>query len=236
MYRILNCKLYKASPRKDKILASMQNPKNQGLLVQLGEYLDKQYQTDALLNPGGQQEEQESDAPEGEKKMRESETSGGGGGGGHIAGLGEGMELMDAPESEEDLDALMNEEGGGEDLGGDEAAPAEEEPVAEATKIKGKPVKACKEVTSSELDSIKSSLNLVEETQGVVRAAIKNNELWLYYDDDKNLNNIMEFVIEALPQMGITWAEFNRLARSDNAIVFEMILQSTTQPEPSEDE
>ena len=53
MYRILNCKLYKASPRKDRILAAMQNPKNKGLLVQLGEYLDEQYQTDALLKPQG---------------------------------------------------------------------------------------------------------------------------------------------------------------------------------------
>ena len=234
MYKILNCKLYKASPRKDKILAAMQNPNNKGLMVQLAKYLDDEYQTDEYLGGNPEADESLENPDESDSEIRESEYSGAGGGGGYssdIEGLEDGMSLVDAPESESDLEELISEDGG-EELAGEELS---EEPAEAATATKGKKITACREVTVSELDSIKSTLNLTDTTQGVVRAAIKNNELWLYYDDDKNLNNIMEFVIEALPNMGMTWVEFNRLARSDNAIVFEILTQTVEEPEESKE-
>ena len=234
MYKVLNCKLYKASPRKDKILAAMQNPNNRGLMMQLAKYLDEEYQTDEYLTKEDDNSSLESDEGNGGDgaSIRDSEGSGGLGGGysGDIAGLDEGMDLVDEPESESDLEELMSEDADSSESDSsdiDDDGSDDSSDVEESTKVEGKKVVAC-DMTASTLETIKSTLNLVDTTQGVKRAAFKNNELWLYYDDDKNLNNIMEFVIEALPSMGINWAEFNRLARSDNAIVFEIVEQTVS--------
>lgn len=238
--KIIASKLYKASTRKSSILNAMQNQKNQGLMIQLAEYLDDEYQRPELIEGKPEAKpEPEGEAEESKTSIRPSEGGGAGGGGGQIAGLGEGMSLMDAPESEEDLDKLMSEEGGDEGAGDesfDFSEPEVTDESAEAsTKITKQPIKACDEITVDQLEGLKSSLNLVEDTQGVSRIMLKNNELWLYYDDDKNLNNIMVAVIEAIAQRGLDWAKFNRLARSDNAMVFEVV-KATADVEPiSED-
>lgn len=235
--KIIGSKLYKSSKRKNAILNAIQDPKNAGLLTQLAEYLDEQYQTPENLE--GKPEVNE--APEGEEggeSIRPSEGGGAGGGGGAIAGLGEGMSLMDTPETEEDLDALMQEEGGsdeGANLEGDDGYEPVDDTVEESTQVTKRKITACEDITTDQLESLKSSLNLVEETKGVTRISIKNNELWLYYNDDINLNNIMTDVIESVSSLGIDWAEFNRLARSDNAIVFEIVVATASEPEPSEE-
>ena len=76
--------------------------------------------------------------------------------------------------------------------------------------------------TILDLTSLKATLNSREETTGVTRIAEKENEIWIYYNDDTNLNEIMTDVIEYLMNNGYESFEFNRLARSDNAIVFVM--------------
>lgn len=78
------------------------------------------------------------------------------------------------------------------------------------------------------LDEIKGTLNNREETVGVYRIEVREKELWIYYNDSTNLNNIMTDVIELLNNAGYTYLSFNRLARSNNAIVFE-IIESTNQ-------
>lgn len=67
---------------------------------------------------------------------------------------------------------------------------------------------------------IKGTLNAREITQGVMRVSIKNDEMWVYYNDDINLNNVMSPVIELLNAANYHYLIFNRLARTDNAIVF----------------
>ena len=54
---------------------------------------------------------------------------------------------------------------------------------------------------------------------GVVRISDDNDELWIHYNDKTNLNNIMEDVIEFMSE-NYEGYEFNRLARTENAIVF----------------
>lgn len=81
------------------------------------------------------------------------------------------------------------------------------------------------------IDSLKGLLNADANTTGVNYGKIKNNEVWLYYDDSINLNDVMSAVIETLNAAAYTYLEFNRLARSDNAIVFE-ILQSPKDVQP----
>lgn len=235
--KIIGSKLYKSSKRKNVILNAIQDPKNAGLLTQLAEYLDEQYQTPENLE-GKPEVKEAPEGKEGGESIRPSEGGGTGGDGGAIAGLGEGMSLMDTPETEEDLDALMSEEGGsdeGADLESDDGYEPIDDTVEESTKVTKQKITACEDIAVDQLESLKSSLNLVEETKGVTRIAIKNNELWLYYNDDINLNNIMTDVIESVSSLGIDWAEFNRLARSDNAIVFEIVIATTSEPEPSEE-
>lgn len=77
------------------------------------------------------------------------------------------------------------------------------------------------------VEEIKGTLNHVQDTAGVNRAAIKDNELWLYYDDSINLNSVMDAAIELLNAANYYYLDFNRLARSDNAIVFQIALQDT---------
>lgn len=69
-------------------------------------------------------------------------------------------------------------------------------------------------------DELKGTLNLREDTCGVIRVALKDNEIWIYYNDNINLNTIMTPVIEILNAASYSYLEFNRLARTDNAIVF----------------
>lgn len=96
------------------------------------------------------------------------------------------------------------------------------EPVKEATYIES--TLESIDVTDNldnECKDIKGYLNSQKDTQGVSRIREKeNNELWLYYNDNINLNDVMGSVIEALNKPGYTYLEFNRLARSDNAMVF----------------
>lgn len=80
---------------------------------------------------------------------------------------------------------------------------------------------------SLSLDTIQGQLNATEDTAGVVRIKQSNNELWIYFNDKKNLNNVMEAVIDHLNAAGFYQLEFNRLARTDNAIVFEIMNTST---------
>jgi glucan-binding YG repeat protein len=72
------------------------------------------------------------------------------------------------------------------------------------------------------LTILKSTLNSRADTAGVSRVSMKENELWIYYGDSTNLNNVMTDVIECLASEEYKQFEFNRLARSDNAVVFEM--------------
>lgn len=66
---------------------------------------------------------------------------------------------------------------------------------------------------------IQERLDDSSDTSGVSRVVLKDNELWIHYNDKINLNNIMESVIYSIIDM-YPDAEFNRLARTENAIVF----------------
>ena len=79
-----------------------------------------------------------------------------------------------------------------------------------------------------EVQDIKGILNSREDTDGVSRVSTKDDkEVWIYYNDNVNLNDVMVQVIEELNRPGYTYLEFNRLARSDNAVVFVIIKNDT---------
>ena len=80
---------------------------------------------------------------------------------------------------------------------------------------------------SSLVGELKGTLNARSETSGVSRIAIKSEELWIYYNDDVNLNSMMPNVIDVLNAANYYYLVFNRLARTDNAIVFDLTTTDT---------
>ena len=78
-----------------------------------------------------------------------------------------------------------------------------------------------------EVKDIKGILNSREDTCGVSRVQETQKEVWIYYNDSVNLNDMMVPVIEELNRPGYTYLTFNRLARSENAIVFIVLYNDT---------
>lgn len=82
---------------------------------------------------------------------------------------------------------------------------------------------------SLEVKDIKGTLNSIDSTCGVSRVSVKDDkEVWIHYNDNVNLNDVMVDVIEYMNKYGYTYLEFNRLARSENAVVFVIIKSDTT--------
>lgn len=233
MKSIYASKLYRASTRKDRIQAALIAPGNLALVQQLADSLDDEYQTPKNLGLDSKPEEQDTQSksdnlisdeeinPEtdlvtmddlanslksGAKPHPSSSHS-------DASPSSEPKEHEDKPEtdtSELIPDSLMTEE----------------EPAKKVTKIEKKeePAEASTKITAttvSDLNILKATLNDREDLAGVARIAEKDNEIWIYYKDEVNLNNIMTDVIEFLMNTkDYESFEFNRLARSDNAIVF----------------
>jgi len=83
---------------------------------------------------------------------------------------------------------------------------------------------------SDDMNAIKGLLNARDDTDGVVVIKIHGDEMWIHYNDNTNLNTVMEPVISLLYASGYHYLEFNRLARSDNAIVFMCTPQTDGDP------
>lgn len=254
MNAIFASKLYKASTRKDRIHAAMLAQNNLALVQQLADSLDEEFKTPENFGVEEKEEENtsvESDLFEDEeidpekdlvtvddlaKEMKSGHSS--------LTPSSHGSETTlvsdnskDESESETDTSDLMPD------------SPMTEETKAEPAKEE-KPTEASTKVTSStevqinpvpaeaiDLNVLKATLNNRSDLAGVSRVAQKENEIWIYYNDEVNLNSIMTDVIEFL--MNTTEYKtfiFNRLARSDNAIVFVIELQSYTYPNNAEED
>ena len=223
-------KLYRASKRKDIIAAALADSGNVELVQQLADSLDEEYRIKDLIDPedneaGSGQDDKTSSSKEGGSDggdLPASLSSGIGGGGGGTGTFDPETDLMDFPEGE-DGDIAEGDSGDNSEVSEDEpGVMLEEQPddgVKEATQIK-----ACT-FNVSELNVLKDTLNLLDNIKGVTRIVVKDQELWIYYNDDTNLNNIMTDVIDYLAQ-AYPSLEFNRLARSDNAIVFEIVMST----------
>ena len=228
LQRIYSSKLYVTSTRKDKIRAAIDSDDawNVELVQQLSDYLGEKAQ--AELRYAINEEKQEEAASGNDETTSSGESSRHepmGGGGPSFSG----DPLSDFGDDElADVEPLP-EEGG-------EEAPAEipeEAPVEESTSVTGQPITATSTVWTtiedvvSECDTIQGTLNAREDTKGVTRLQVKDNELWIYFNDDSNLNDKMIDVIEVINSTGYTYLKFNRLARSNNAIVFDVNLNTT---------
>lgn len=222
MKSIYCSKLYKASPRKDKIKAAITNPINSELVTQLREYLDDEYKIKedqaeevAVVSPEVTEEIREAAEPStrivgpsgNAVNMHETEINERvKGPEDHLEDLLE-LDTESAPDLEDNLDPEVDAKIGNED-----------EEIESATSI------------NSSIKDVKDLLNKCVDTQGVSRTSIRNNELWIYYQDSVNLNSIMSPVIECIESSELSNLQFSRLARSDNAIVFDLPMEQ----EPNE--
>lgn len=220
-------KLFRSSTRQAAILAALEDPINVELVTQLDEYIGDEYKD--LLNPADEPEvnpvddvdtepTEDNDMPDrpiGNKVAKFTPNTG---------GLSEKYE-----------DDLAELDGEAPDMTG-ESAP-EPKDTNSATKVFGRRIAADTATLTPDLNvhagliqlagELKGTLNARSDTAGVTRVSAKNDEVWVYYSDDINLNNVMTAVLDLLNLSGYYYLLFNRLARTDNAIVFTLSTNDT---------
>ena len=207
---IYSSKMYRSSRHKDKIKSAIDNPINSELVKQLSSYLDvpeKEDKKEVEVN-----QDVKGTRPEEAKDKPEHETSG------NLSSPRPAERVNDKHSEEETEEAKETVEDGETS---EETVEDNKSDVEESVQISGQRIQACETVDIvKDLSIVKDVLNTREDTQGVIRTNVDNNELWIYFDDKKNLNDIMTNVIDYFIAAGYSYLEFNRLARSDNAMVF----------------
>ena len=207
---IYSSKLYKASSRKDKIRANINNPINVELVQQIEDLVDvnEPKQLDTKVNEPSESVVKRSDHPapnRGADKINHSSERD-----------------NNPPDDIEPMPGLIIDE----ETISDEPQPAEfeDEPaedITESEKLADNTVEGIEDISSSiDTIQIKDELNESPLTEGVIRVADKAREIWIYFNDNTNLNDIMVNVIDSIFSRYGAQLEFNRLARSENAMVF----------------
>ena len=215
----------KSVDEQARIHATIQDPVNVDLVKQLGQYLDPEFQTESNLT-GKSAQELASDQSEPTDESARSESSGGGKPSSHSAGSSSSGSLFDRFNDLTESGLSEDVEIGSEDSETSDSDTGTEDMVDDAVEEPSESAEASTTIASSGVfacvnpEQLIGTLNVKEDTNGASRIKVADDEVWIYYNDKINLNNIMESVISTLSQSGFSSLEFNRLARSDNAIVF----------------
>lgn len=207
---IYSSKLYKASSRKDKIRANINNPINVELVQQIADYVDanEPKQLDTKVNEPSESIVKRSDHPapnRGADKINHSSES----------DVSPSDDIEPMPGLIADDKTISDEP--------QPAQPEDEsaEEINESEKLTDDTVQGVEGICSSiDINQIKDELNDSPLTEGVIRVANKAREIWVYFNDNTNLNDIMVNVIDSIFSRYGAQLEFNRLARSENAMVF----------------
>lgn len=242
---ITTSRFFRTSKNQSKIVPVLCAALGQELVQQLSSYLDD----DRVISKeeyDAQVEALNSHTPENttdaEPSKGEGEAAGASSSGGSIP-HGSPASFSAAPSSGADVDFDNDDFGEGDegDEGGSDASESSEstepsEPestdVAESQKVRT-PRKIMSASDRFSLSQIKLSqivteirglLNLRAETEGVSRIVYNDDkaEMWIHYNDSVNLNNILDAVLDLISVSGYYYLGFSRLARSDNAIVFDV--------------
>lgn len=217
---IYSSKLFKASQRKDKIKAALENPINVEFVKQLDEYIGDEYKSNNS-SKAVEPKSEESHTADSKIANNSSETS-------DTFKLTEkyGDSLdADGEAGFDETQVSLDSDLPNTDDTDDESVPADsstiiKKPYIVADTIVTKPFVENHVTISGLAGELKGTLNARADTLGVLRVSVKNDEVWIYYNDDTNLNNVMSPVIEILTAANYHYLIFNRLARTDNAIVF----------------
>lgn len=235
--KIYNSKLYLTSNRKDKIHAAMEDPINVELVQQISDYLDDDSKKVLKQAIADNEAKEAANAPASDTSEETNVFDGftpsshGGGSGGHSSGGFSGGAPADLggdmPEGDLGVD-MPSEDGGAPTSDAPDTEPVADEPVEENTAVTQEEVISAEDINAEEetavLQSgiIKKLLNDQEDAQGVVRVDIDDKDVWIYYDDKVNLNDVLDNVISIIKSNGYDMLKFSRLARTDNAVVFDI--------------
>ena len=213
---IYSSKLYRSSNRKEKIRANMGNPINVELVQQLESYGDKEDNNNVSFHDmrrestSNEQDLRIKDASENDRRYSEDSK--------HsieepkrdgvIDDTFEEAVVQDSEEgvNKDSEEALNNTDNS------DNSDEAHQDEVSESSDCNAA-------IDSIDDNSLKENLNLDSRTSGVVRVASTDDECWIYYNDNVNLNNIIDDVIDSVINL-CSSLSFNRLARKYNAVVF----------------
>lgn len=225
---IMASKLFRSSTRKADILAAIDDPINVELVEQLDEYIGDEYKDLLKPQPKEVEPEETAEAPEGNEDTGEDS-------GASKAAPAPGS--RPTPLAEKYKDELEDLDGGAPELTEEDEETEDKKSAESSTKASGSKVVAETTLVNPNINldpslrniagEIKGYLNALNTTAGVVRVNVKGDELWVYYNDDINLNNVMSAAIESLSAANYQYLVFNRLARTDNAIVFTLSIEDT---------
>lgn len=218
---ITTSKLFVTSSRQRAIVAAIENPVNAELVQQLSEYLSDESKEDLKEALQSNQLASEASASQsGDSSVDAGDTNDVDFGGADTPSSVGGP----APSGGNVFDDFSFDDTGSE-TAADEGAPSEESAaVEESTSVSGNAILGATNISdiSVPVTEIKGLLNANSDTCGIIRAECEDDEFWLYYADEVNLNDIMISVIEILNASGYTYLKFNRLGRSNNAIIFDI--------------
>lgn len=235
MASIFASKLYASSKHKNKIHSSIADPTNQALVQQLSNYLGEDVKQQLAHEQSKNQEDPRvrnsiDNDPEGPASDQRSAEPAKFTPAPSLSG-----KISDSLEHQDDLDERLNNDVPDDSQGNpDPSSDSDPEPkssdVEESVTINSTTlVQDVKTVFDGNV--LKGTLNANADTAGVSRVVVKDNEVWIYYNDNTNLNNVMSPVIDKVYALGYDYMDFNRLARSDNAMVFVMTVSSDVMPE-----
>lgn len=224
MSSLFSCKIYKMCPRKSKIQAAVQNPINSELVEQINDYLDDKYlqmepkqriddsSVDVKPSLNNNDDNRDKDSNPINKPSKQSSRPQTYSKSSHFHPVDDDDDKTDNEEPTSDIDK-------------------HDEPHLETadSSIHVTDNSVTASVTPRTCDirdyvlEIPNMLNLRDDTSGVIRSAFKGSEFWIYYNDKINLNSVMSIVLDVLSASGYIYLEFSRLARTDNAIVFDIV-------------
>lgn len=237
--KIYASKIYLTSSRQDKIHAAMQNPLNLELVQQISAYLDedsKKELAEAVSSNIAKESKSESQSSsDNSGNVFDGVDTSNLGGGRPSGSSGGSHSSFSAPPAGgdpfgDDFDSVADDIGeGGEpihpaDSNQSPESSASDDTVEESTEITGVNELVSEEDNAPELQSgiIKKLLNDAEDTAGVARVDVNDNDIWIYYNDKINLNDVLDNVISIIKSSGYDMLKFSRLARTDNAVVFDI--------------
>lgn len=220
---IFSSKMFLSSKNQRKIRAAFEDDENIELIQQLDEYLGDEYIR--LKKPKKDDVDREDLDTELKSKKNDSEHDVNDSGNTVDTGIKAIRPSKQADDTEQDTSEL--------DTDTDKSDESEDsDKIENSTAIKSTTIIMHPEYEDA-VNEIKGFLNANSTTAGVSRVRKKDDEIWIYYKDSVNLNNIMDTVIELLSVDGYLWMIFNRLARSENAIVFAILEDDTLKNLPS---
>ena len=225
MEQIFASKLFRCSTRQDKIRAAMSNPINAPLIEQLKSYLDDEYKEisepdkDITLTPSSDDSVDDNLGDTDSKNDVSPNTSSNNTTTPKTSPHSPSINGPSMSDIIVDNPSLSDNDNDVDEPETDSIEPNSGINIDKSNIISNH---ACNIVS---VDEVVGLLNSDNSTCGIARGKLIDKELWLYYNDSVNLNNIMSNVINRLDASNHTQLSFNRLARSDNAMVFDVICQ-----------